>query len=367
MFDLIIVGAGPAGATLARLLGQNRSVLLVDARLAGNGLLSREKCCGGLLAPDAQMQLRRLDLALPDAVRDTGQPLAVRALDLVSGQSRRYPRAYINLDRSAFENWLLSLLPGGVALCGGRYAGAEALPGQTGWRVRLAEPEGERFEQGRALVSAEGANSLIRRMLGAAARPEIAYLAVQYSFAVPAGQNGIFPNSEPAGREYLAFFHPGLTDFYGWIIPKHNETLFGLALPPGPRPAGTVDRLMREAAQALRRFGHDLPVGGNRRGCALLRPAPGDVFLGRDNAWCIGEAAGWISPSSAEGISYAFASAQALAKAMEAHSRPDRILAAYKRNTRSLLANIAWKRVKSAIMFSPAARRLVMASGLLSG
>ena len=32
MYDLIIIGAGPAGASLARLLGGKRKVLLADAR-----------------------------------------------------------------------------------------------------------------------------------------------------------------------------------------------------------------------------------------------------------------------------------------------------------------------------------------------
>ena len=45
-YDLIIVGAGPAGSTLARLVGTERSVLLLDGQF-------RNKPCGGLLAPDA--------------------------------------------------------------------------------------------------------------------------------------------------------------------------------------------------------------------------------------------------------------------------------------------------------------------------
>ncbi|MEN6425723.1 MAG: FAD-dependent monooxygenase [Phycisphaerales bacterium] len=48
---MAIIGAGPAGAMLARLIGRQYRVLLVDRRpLDGPDELSRGKCCGGLLA-----------------------------------------------------------------------------------------------------------------------------------------------------------------------------------------------------------------------------------------------------------------------------------------------------------------------------
>ena len=61
-YDAIIVGAGPAGSTLARLLPKDWKILLIDGRVPGG------KPCGGLLAPDAQKALARFDLTLPKAV-----------------------------------------------------------------------------------------------------------------------------------------------------------------------------------------------------------------------------------------------------------------------------------------------------------
>jgi len=70
MYDIAIIGAGPAGATLARLISDRYRVLLVDKRqqpgAAANDFSG--KCCGGLLAPDAQGMLSKMGLGLPKRV-----------------------------------------------------------------------------------------------------------------------------------------------------------------------------------------------------------------------------------------------------------------------------------------------------------
>ena len=64
-YDIAIIGGGPAGANLARLLDRNYKVLLLDRRdLVDGEDEKRTKCCGGLLAPDAQQMLGRMGLAV---------------------------------------------------------------------------------------------------------------------------------------------------------------------------------------------------------------------------------------------------------------------------------------------------------------
>ena len=56
-YDIIIIGAGPAGSNLARLIDGGRyKTLLVD------GSRGREKVCGGLISPDAQGLLAKYDI-----------------------------------------------------------------------------------------------------------------------------------------------------------------------------------------------------------------------------------------------------------------------------------------------------------------
>ena len=50
IFDLAIIGAGPAGAMLARLVGNRCRVLLVEPRRLDGPPGGIGKCCGGLLA-----------------------------------------------------------------------------------------------------------------------------------------------------------------------------------------------------------------------------------------------------------------------------------------------------------------------------
>ena len=362
MYDVIIVGAGPAGATLARLIGGERSVLLVERRnVSGtSGGQTREKCCGGLLAPDARAMLTRFGLALPEWVRDSGQPLAVRALDLVSGRSRRYPRPYINMERPTFERWLLSLLPGRVEVGEGRrFVSAARLEGGAGWTVRLDGSAGEGVEQCRMLVGADGADSLVRRLVADSPVCASRYLAVQDVFCRDA-VSGI------SGGEYLAFFHPGVTDFYGWVIPKRERVLLGIALPPARQGGRSVPELLHTVRASLEGRGMAFGKKGERQACMVLRPTPGDVFAGRAGVFCIGEAAGCISPSSAEGFSYAFRSAGMLAETMLCEEDPERILAGYAWKMRRLRLNIALKRMKARVMFSPFLRAAVMRSGILA-
>ena len=80
MYDVVIIGVGPAGSTLARLLSKsNKKVLVVDGKN-----LKNKKPCGGLLAPDAQKELAHYDLVIPKDILVSPQIFSVKTIDLVS-------------------------------------------------------------------------------------------------------------------------------------------------------------------------------------------------------------------------------------------------------------------------------------------
>jgi flavin-dependent dehydrogenase len=104
MYDVAIIGAGPAGATLARLIGDRYRILLVDRRRSASAAdrAIANKCCGGLLAPDAQKMLSKMGLGLPRSVLVDPQLFVVRAIDIQQHLERYYQRFYVNMDRQNF-------------------------------------------------------------------------------------------------------------------------------------------------------------------------------------------------------------------------------------------------------------------------
>ena len=102
-----------------------------------------------------------------------------------------------------------------------------------------------------------------------------------------------------------------------------------------------------------------------REGTLILRPVKqSQLSTGKEGIALLGEAAGWISPSSAEGLSYAFRSALMLADALR--STPDGFETRYHEKTGLLRRNILLKNLKSFVIFNPLLRKMVMNSGLQS-
>ncbi|MHB9106054.1 MAG: FAD-binding protein [Armatimonadota bacterium] len=347
MYDLAIIGGGPAGAMLARLAGGRMRVLLVERRRLDRAPGGVGKCCGGLLAPDAQQVLAELGLGVPLSVLSGPQLFVVRSIDAERGLERYYQRFYLNCDRELFDHWLVSLAPGGVAMrFGCQLQGLE--PREDSVELTLRDGERACTEHARLVVGADGANSPVRRLaFPAHPRPKV-YLGLQEWYRADAPL-----------PYFSAIFDRAVTDFYAWTIPKGDHLIVGAALQPHTDTAGKMARL-REVLAA-----HGMPLGQpiRREGALLFRPERvGQLCPGGGHVALLGEAAGWISPSSAEGLSYAFRSAIALADALR--DGPDGASARYRAATASLRRNIALKLLKSPFMYAPWLRGVIMRSGV---
>ncbi len=159
MYDIAIVGLGPAGAALARLLAGKYKVAAVDQKGPARGF---EKPCGGLLAPDAQKALARLGLTLPKSLLAEPQIFSVRTIDLAAGLTRWYQRFYLNLDRAKFDQWMIEQIPESATVeLDSRCAKIERIEG--GFRVHYRRGGEEKQLECRTLVGADGANSIVRR------------------------------------------------------------------------------------------------------------------------------------------------------------------------------------------------------------
>ena len=350
MYDVAIVGAGPAGATLARLIGAEYRVLLVDRRRLdvdpSDDML--RKPCGGLLAPAAQRELARQGLGVPRSVATGPQLFGVRTVDLAADLERLYQRFYLNVDREAFDRWLVSLVPDNVERCfGWNLTGLEADPDAPTLHFRTAE-NGRATVRARYVVGADGANSAVRRYAYGKEPSPRSYVGVQ-ALLGSAGQ-------EP---HYGAYFDSRITDFYGWTVPKGDHLLVGLALPAGGGAGAAFDRFVAELRTQGLVAGSEL----SRQAAPISRPTqPWHLLTGYGRVLLAGEAAGFISPSSAEGISYALTSGRDLARALSfgLEGVADRYLAA----SWPLAARVTLKVVKRQAIYAAPIRRAVMRSGL---
>lgn len=350
MYDIAIVGGGPAGSTLARLVGSKYKVLLLEKRsFLDNMPQASEKCCGGLLDPDAQRMMARFGLGIPKSALLSPQMFAVRTIDISNGVERYYQRHYINIDRIEFDKWLVSIIPPAVTVMNGCVL--KSFEGKGDHVTVRFNHRGRDFEEKAGLlVGADGAFSTIRRQgFRNNSLPEL-YVSIQEWFEADDKQN-----------YYGAIFDEEITDFYSWTIPKEDRIILGTALNPG----NDLHRKFELLKKKLAPYGYRFEKSLQRNGAYLYRPVKrSQICTGEGRILLTGEAAGFISPSSAEGMSYAFRSSLALAAALEQGLEGCGLL--YRKNLKPLIRNITLKNLKSPGMYNPFLRKCAMKSGLMS-
>jgi flavin-dependent dehydrogenase len=348
-YDIIIVGLGPAGSTLARLLSPRFKVLALDKK-SGDAQGGFKKPCGGLLAPDAQNVLARFGLTLPSHVLVSPQIFAVRTIDTTTRLIRYYQRFYLNLDRHCFDRWLISLIPPHVEVrkdaCFKSLARNDS---GAGFDVTYHQGGADFTVSAKHVVGADGASSAVRGALYGARQNIRHYVAIQQWF-----------RDEHAGPFYSCVFDPDTTDCYAWGLSKNESFIFGGAFPPKNCRA-RFERLK----ERMRQFGFRLGEPLKTEACMVLRPSGlFDCRAGRAGGFLLGEAAGFISPSSLEGISYAMSSALTLGKILNGNSRaPNRV---YFLRTLPIRLRLFIKNLKIPFMYFKPLRRLVMATGIHS-
>ena len=370
MFDILIIGAGPAGTNLARLLGQKRkySVCLIDKRrLDLPEDLLRQKACGGLLSPDAQKIMAKLELSLPSSVLEDPQIFKVRTIDFDNGLERYYPRHYLNMNRERFDRYLFNLVPETVdKRCGMVVKDIYAMDGY--WEVHYKDLEGKlQNVRAKFLVAADGANSLVKRRCLPPAQ-EGAKLGSKKYFSIQKW----YPIEETLPY-FTGIFDSTITDYYSWTIQKGKYLILGTAIPCDDDFGTSAEAVFRTLAHKVsKHLGIALEAPYKTEGAFIERSqlqsdlcfsASVKVMNGsRLPLALIGEAAGATSPTSAEGFSYGLTTSLKLFKSLDVglkHAEKRYDLAC-----NSVRRNLMMKRLKSPAMYWPKVRRCVMASGL---
>ncbi len=286
-YDVIIVGAGPAGSTAACILAAaGKRVLILD-----KSKFPRDKVCGDCLNPSAWRILGRLDLS--ETIR-SHQPTIVRRVEFCGASNES---AAVNIPDSVFPEIVIRRRDLDAVLVTHAVArGAEFLDDtpvtaiSRAWRV--STPKGEFSAP--VLLAADGRNSTVGRMtarLPAASRERIAL------------QAHVSGKRLAVGNTVRMFFH---RHGYGGIAALNpDETNLCLVA-----KASEINALR---AYAERMFGLGPETVWNSIS-PLQRPDATSVAS--DGVFLLGDAARVVEPFTGEGIYYAMRSAELAADAL---------------------------------------------------
>lgn len=288
LFDVAIVGSGPAGSSCAAFCAMAGLKPLVLDREK----FPREKVCGDCLNPSCWPVLKRLAVAqrvraLPHSKLCSVEFIAIDGrkviVDLPSAADSE-----ISVKRSVFDDLLLQRA---------RELGADVheqttltgLSRNDHWNIETNSGD---FFQARILIGADGRNSTVAHLCNLLPRPVRERVALQAHIPLPRN----FGN-----RIVLQFLREG----YSGQAPV-NETQLNLCLVGTPPTISTLRKW------AERQF--DLPANQPWRTITPLTRSP--IPSAHENLFFIGDAARVVEPFTGEGIYYALRSGELAANAI---------------------------------------------------
>ncbi len=343
VYDIIVIGMGPASSIFLKELNANRyKTICIDKKaLNGEGF---NKPCGGLLAPDAQKKLAELNLSLPLDVLVDPQIFSVKARDIETNIERFYQRFYLNMDRSLFDKWLISKISNEIKLID-KAVVTTINKINDYYEVCYILDEKEYNIKGRILVGGDGSKSLVRKKFFGNI-PIRQYVCIQEWY-----------QSEKKSSNYMTIFDKEITNSYGWLNYKGEQEIFGAAFPM----SDSKDRFEKLKAKMIDE-GHEFGELNDREICQVSCPSSvNELCYGGNGAFLIGEAAGFVSPSSLEGISYAMDSGHLLAKVFN----DDKVnIKYYSKLLKPLRKKLFIKILKNKILYTPIIRKWIMLSNI---
>jgi geranylgeranyl reductase family protein len=302
--DVIVVGAGPAGASAAFCLARaGVRVLLVDRNRGAH-----EKVCGGGLLRGSLRQLQHLGLLERVVASQAVAPQGARLM-APDGTVANLPFPKPSGDEPGFIRIIRRAELDNALIQAACSAGATYMPGvhastttcDSQGAIVYAEEQGKSIAlHSQLVIAADGATGVFSRRLGLAPKSQTCLAVRAYVTA---------DDRYPDMTDFL--FLPETLPLYCWVFPVAPGLCnVGLALAPG-HDAGLVAQLRRAITEtpALRdRLPRAEIVGGIQGG--VLRTGLDVKAIFGERLLAVGDAAALISPLTGEGIKQALVSGE---------------------------------------------------------
>ena len=290
LFDLVVVGAGPAGSAAAIAAQRaGMSTLLLDAQGP-----RRDKTCGDGLTPRAVDTLVRLGLDVP-VYRNKGLKLHGFGGDVVApwprGEGSASPRARFDAMLVSEASLAGATVRHDCAATGVRFSGGA-----------ISAVETEQGEvRARWVIVADGVRSPFGKLLGRQWHRGQVYGIAARSYCASPFADEPWMHSHVELRDADGEIQPG----YGWIFPlgDGHVNLGCGALSTDARPAKVNTKKLLSLYASQQR--DEWQLGPEKAVASALLPMGGAVSNVAGPNWAlVGDAAACVNPLNGEGIDY---------------------------------------------------------------
>lgn len=313
IYDVIIVGSGPAGAIAAKKLAEaGKKILLIEKKS-----IPRHKICSGLISMEAQNILKNELMPIPKAICvRPKQGKGIKIQGSINSEFFIVPDRFFNVLRRDFDYWLtLKASEAGAEVWSNtEFLNYSIKENQLFIELKTINEITNQKEvieiKTNYLIAADGGNSTVRRVL----YPDfkIQYISIYQEYF-----NGT-SNLDP--RYFHAFLDKELSDGYAWFNQKNDQLIIGVAALRG----SDIPKFQAKFIEYLEE-GYGLKIENKIRKEGCIEPnilngnfRPG-FELGMNNIILVGEAAGLMNLFG-EGIPSALLSGIEAANSIIAHT-----------------------------------------------
>jgi geranylgeranyl reductase family protein len=361
IFDVAVVGAGPAGSVAAYAAAtRGLRVALIDRQA-----FPRDKPCGDGIGPGAVHIAQKLGL---DDIFSGDKPVhTVRVMGpdgsefhstipSIAGKAiQGYVVPRIHFDKRLFDR---AIGVGAHDYSGMKFVGTE-LSGGLRVVTLQSKDKSQRRIAAHLLVGADGANSVVRRALGVPPSMRDTTAIAMRAYA----KSDAFSVTDPDCPQLLFAFSRDLLPSYAWVFPTGIGTVnigVGGPLAEIQKRGQDLKHLLVTFVRQIRSQGIALEEPCAQRAHHLPHFA-GIPKLAHPRAALIGDAASMINPASGEGIAYGMSAAASLIENLPAEvgdgTALDRALIQFEQDFRRtyrmhIASSIAVHRLMHSLYFS---------------